>query len=380
VLLLAASVSGAAVANPPDVKKFSASLTLTQSAGYTAEYTLRNDETSNQTLGSANIAIPSAYGSITYVSGLPNGWSLTPTESQLELRSDNQVSLAPGQSLTFSFSIGRVGCGGPHEWTTRVKQSNTFNGTGNDFTLVGKQPATTVSSGTATRYSFDAVDSPQAKGAPVAFTLRALDDCGNQATSYGETAGVAFGSGPNSSIATSVTFSGGAATGSLAPTASQPAATLVATGALGNGTSSPFAIVDFLCTAGASCDVSDGQSGTFVSTTLSNGKLAVSFERGGSASCVAGSSLIGSRITLDPYYSTATAIELRWSKTEAPGTGVANFVLCWDKPNDGKAPAPLALCGRKPEGTCELRRSRNGVGELVIRIQLAPYDPQFDLG
>jgi hypothetical protein len=73
-------------------------------------------------------------------------------------------------------------------------------------------------------------------------------------------------------------------------------------------------------------------------------------------------------------------VELRWSKEEAPGTGVANFVLCLDKENDDIGFFVAPVCPKKTSlGTCEVKRSRNGVGELVIVLQLGE-DPVGSLG
>jgi len=64
-------------------------------------------------------------------------------------------------------------------------------------------------------------------------------------------------------------------------------------------------------------------------------------------------------------------------------TGVARFLRCWREPafaylvaqsctKQGKLPAGVKLC--------ELKRNRNGVGDLVIEFLIAPSDPYAGLG
>jgi hypothetical protein len=104
----------------------------------TMTLTINNDPTSPQTLGSMNLDAPlnlpivsasssaSPAGDVTYVaSGGVNG------TGELQIRN---LNLAAGSSATVTFNVQAPCAGGPFTWPTPVtKQSNDFNGTGNDF-------------------------------------------------------------------------------------------------------------------------------------------------------------------------------------------------------------------------------------------------------
>jgi hypothetical protein len=105
-------------------------------------------QVSHQTLGSANIQVDPAFGNISVslsASELASGWSiLQPVAGGLvELRSSG-TSLAPGASLAISVVADTPSSAGAYTWTTAVKQSNDFSGSGNDFTLLGSQPQVLV--------------------------------------------------------------------------------------------------------------------------------------------------------------------------------------------------------------------------------------------
>ena len=98
-----------------------------------------------QALGSANISVPSG------VTISPSSLSLTSTQPSfagtvstaggiIKLRN---LSLNPGKSVTLSVGI-QATCAPTapsYAFSTTVKQSNDFNGTGNDFVIKGAQPA-----------------------------------------------------------------------------------------------------------------------------------------------------------------------------------------------------------------------------------------------
>jgi hypothetical protein len=108
------------------------------SAGATTSMTLTisNAATSPSTLGSMNFDAPAGLtlsspsvqppGTVTLVSG----GSSTGTD-ELQIRN---LNLAAGSSVIVSFSVQAPCAGGPFQWPTpATKQSNDFNGTGNDF-------------------------------------------------------------------------------------------------------------------------------------------------------------------------------------------------------------------------------------------------------
>jgi hypothetical protein len=264
-----------------------------------------------------------------------------------------------------------------------VKQSNNFLGTGNDFTIVADQPSVTVAGGgTVTSFTIGTISSPQAVGAPFEVTVTARDACGNVASAYSGTAtlsGLATGASSSPTYGPLV-FDEGVASASVTAAAPQQDAQLtVSDGTITSDPSNDFDVVNVVCTSSSTtCEASDADAVTSVRAPVPQGdaKLAISFGDTGSA-CVP--NLIGSTVTLDPLgYSSPTQVTFEWEKSEAPGTGVANFVFCWSKP--GEAAEVLPKCGKRPQGTCELSRNRNGAGDLEILVRLDPADPEFELG
>jgi hypothetical protein len=101
-------------------------------------------KTSQQTLGSANIQVATAFGNVTASVSAP-GWSVIQpvTGGLVQLRSSG-VSLSPGQSVVVTVVADTPSATGAYSWSTAVKQSNDFSGSGNDFSLVGAQPQVLV--------------------------------------------------------------------------------------------------------------------------------------------------------------------------------------------------------------------------------------------
>ena len=106
--------------------------------------TNRADE---QKLGSADIAVPAGVtlsGPVSLVSSqAPFAGTVSATASALSLRN---MSLKPGRSVTVRLAA-RIACSAtPSGYVLAVtaKQANDFNGSGNDFTISGPQPALDV--------------------------------------------------------------------------------------------------------------------------------------------------------------------------------------------------------------------------------------------
>lgn len=101
-----------------------------------------------QLLGAVNITPPAGYDvtAAGFSGSAPSGASASVTAGVVQLRN---LSLAPNASVTVSMTTA-VGCAaGSGVWQTAAKQSNDFNGTGNDFTLTGPaSDRTTAASGT----------------------------------------------------------------------------------------------------------------------------------------------------------------------------------------------------------------------------------------
>jgi hypothetical protein len=105
-------------------------------------------KTSQQTLGSANIQVDPAFGNVS-ASVSATGWFVVQpvVGGLIQLRNSGPGSthaLAPGASLPVTVVADTPAATGAYTWTTDVKQSNDFSGTGNDFTISGGQPQVLV--------------------------------------------------------------------------------------------------------------------------------------------------------------------------------------------------------------------------------------------
>jgi hypothetical protein len=115
--------------------------TIPQNAPTSLDLTINNDSTSNGNLsiGSVNVTIPAG---VTVSSAQVGQTAVTPVGNVVPLRN---LSIAPGSSATLTMTVNAEnavsGC-----WATAAKQSNDFNGTGNNFTQHGGcSPITAVS-------------------------------------------------------------------------------------------------------------------------------------------------------------------------------------------------------------------------------------------
>lgn len=153
--VVALGVTFAPASSAAPVKKtFTASALVTDGEGHPAvlgdtsvlvSYTLTNTTRGPQTFGSANITVPE--GVTVDELPLPDvnpdypGFSVSyDSESRiLALRSTVNSGVLPGDSITIDVWVtGGSGCG--VVWTTAVKQSNDFSGSGNDLIGTGTSP------------------------------------------------------------------------------------------------------------------------------------------------------------------------------------------------------------------------------------------------
>lgn len=149
MLAVAAGISTAS----DDVKPFAASITASPDAsadagaqawaGAVPSVTIRiTNGAREQRIGSADITIPTG---IALAPGAPvvqsPAGTTAPAVAGGVIRLRN-LALKPGRSVDVTVSA-RIPCtpANPYTWTTRVKQSNDFNGTGNDFAISTPQPS-----------------------------------------------------------------------------------------------------------------------------------------------------------------------------------------------------------------------------------------------
>jgi hypothetical protein len=387
IALLAALMAGVVVigvgAAATATKNFTA--TIVQASQTTYTLTLTNGPSSTQPFGSANVTVPSEFSSVSVppAPNVPGGktWTSVLSGNTIELRAANTKSgLAPDESLTLTITA-TAPCGS-YSAPTRVKQSNNFLGTGNDF--AGSSPTFGVI-GPAASFVFGTIASPKVVGVPFNISATAKDACANTAIFYEGTASLT-GLNPNGNTQptpATLTFGSGSATAVVTAVKAQEDATLTATDGAATGTSNPpFDVVTRLCASSeASCSASHAD-GTSVSAPVPpSGTTILSLSGPGNSFTCAGTTYqnIGSSVLVDPTqggYTTPTIeITLEWSLATA---GPGSRVLCMSK-DDGVTYFEVKRCGRTPVAPCELDRTRSGdIMRSIVVID--PTDPEFELG
>lgn len=389
-VVIAVGSAGAATST----KYYSASIVPNnvQAGSSAAQFTLTltNTTASTQTLGSANftpppgwtIGAPAAGTTQAVTSDQGTNWNVSNVSNVIQFRATTSGdAIAPGHSVsaTVTTSVPCSAVGTKAAWTTQAKQSNSFNGPpGNDFVRTGSDPSVTISagSGSLASFVFASIDR-QAANTPFQVTVTAKDACGFTKTDY--SGGAALGGNlAGSPTYGPLTWSSGVGTASVTPSVSQSGAMLTATDGQVTGQSNSFDIFDAICTASTLCEASNPTTDvtTFVDSNtpatmgLMLGTPGAQFTCNGSTNHA-----VGSLVTIDPrnYAGSTYLVTLRYSKSAAPGTGVANFVVCLGKSGTF---TQLNPCKSKTGGTpCIDSRNRNGVGDLVIVLRLSPSDP-----
>lgn len=144
---------------------------------------------STQYLGSAKVTFPSGFavtpGSVTAPPG--KSWSvLSASGTSIILGnagSGTTMALAPGQAVNVSASVtAPLSSCGSQSVGTQVKQSNDFNGSGNDFTNTAPNPQLSVS-GALDHFELATVGN-QVAGVGFKVTATAWDTCGLKKTDY----------------------------------------------------------------------------------------------------------------------------------------------------------------------------------------------------
>ena len=150
VLLIGSNLT---VSAATDTKPYTAlwngtSSSTTIASGTSTVHLWINNQANPQTLGSANITVPTGYTLNSGSVDIPGG-SATKSGGTLQVRN---LNLAPGATVDVTMSV-TTPClaGGPAgTWAVIVKQANSFSGPpGNDFVNAGSAPTSTVA-GTST--------------------------------------------------------------------------------------------------------------------------------------------------------------------------------------------------------------------------------------
>ncbi len=336
---------------------------------------LTNDQSSNQSFGSAQVSIGmlsdvTSASSTPQVSYLSNslGWSETlvqasPAVFQLTSTTGQPV-VAPGGSVTIEFSVDAPATGSLPV-STEVKQSNDFLGKNNDFQLQGSVPSITVlayqltfahqpsdvqkSVPSSGNFSYMCpvvtvqVDYPDGSSAPVGGIPITITSAGTSDP------GLYFGTAPvpSSGITVETDSSGvatfGTCTSGLAATNLGSGYELQASGASASVSSNPFAVVQSLvdCPAGTctpptvTSTVMSGTTGTLSATNDSSGfQLLTSFGQDLYLSC--DSAVVGSN-PADPLQAV--------SSVAASGTLTLFFpkAIVNEVPNNGTPLMPICV-------------------------------------
>jgi hypothetical protein len=454
-LLVVAAVPAAAAKPQTTVKSYTAlgpSAPVPLAPGSGATITFSNARASSQAFASAQLTVPAAAGLSATTASVPAPWRVTDVTPSAALPSDPRVLLltntsptsagvAPGSSLDVTLYTTAASAGGTYTIPTRVKQSNDFSGTGNDFVLSGAQPVVqlgrpAVALSWATQPSTVQVSpgtsSPGATPVLVmcsAPSVRAVDDQGNTVTSFTGTVALAPESGDGglrlqgSTTLTATAVAGvatfGTCTSGLTATTLGFGDTLRASsGSLTPDVSEAFDVRQFYADCAASCTTPKlvGAGGTSVqvqadgSTTSS--RLTFDVGQGGWEHGSACNPDVGAP-TLNPYRDAVTVLvdhrtktaTLTWTKTAvqwSTNNGASQWGVCLaaaqpfypvagapgtygsvqDPPGSGLWVGLLRPCGGSgvaPLDPClaKLNKSNGGQQQAVVRIPDQPGDPRM---
>ncbi|MEX0990102.1 MAG: hypothetical protein WD206_07385 [Actinomycetota bacterium] len=300
------------------------------------------------------------------------------------LTSDASLSIAPDGTCGPSRCSATVA--GPHLVTADV---GAFSDTA-DLQVDPAAPDHLAFSQQPSRTEVDTTISP-------AVTVLVFDEFGNLAAGSATPVSLAIGPNPPDAGTLSgggpVAANGGVATfEDLSIDLSGVDYTLVATSpGLGSATSDAFEISDVLedCAQQGGCTGTVSDATTSATVTVpdyegidgQDGRLSLTLDPQNDADCAQATSASGSAIWVDPpageSFTAPVRIDLEIEKSEAPGTGVANFVFCKDD-GPGTPSERLPDCRKQhPSPPCVLKRSRSGVGDLLATILIQPLDPRL---
>jgi hypothetical protein len=411
--LLTGPVAGAATST----KFYTATVTPSTSiAGGTTTYTftIGDSSTSTQSLGSVNITVPADFTSVVVGAVTPppgKVWTATLAFGVISLRNPGPGStsrLSPGQSVSVLVTATAPTTCGSFTWTTAAKQSNDFNGTGNDFVLSGADPAiSTTGCQVADHVSFGQGPTDVQEASPItpAVTVLVQDASGNTVTSSTAAITLVIGTNPSGGVLSGASNCpagpgtvcqsavGGVATfADLSIDTAGTGYTLAASSpGLTGATSGAFNVFVVLapCVAGG-CVGSTGASATPTNTTVLQNvsiparQLDGTLELGsdpssepvaatfcGGQPCLAGSFIMQVVPPTNSTYLTDQPITvvLALDKSIAHGGGVPHFKVFSGSSLSGTG-TELATCPKTGPITekCVSEQHRDNAGDVVITI------------
>jgi hypothetical protein len=352
--------------------------------------TLTN-QTTTQQIGSANITSPFTV--------------LGQSDNVVRLRN---LALAPGASYSVDIHVDVPCAAGTYQWSVVAKQSNDFNGSGNDMTLSNGPIRSTVTAGCALKFTTQPQDARVGETisgtafdpAGPAVAVSVVDGDGNVITTSTAPVTVALGLGAPAGATLSGTKTVNAVAGVARFTDLKinlsGSYTLAATSpGLTAGTSSSFSIEDVAtfcaatdadCTTGNVPYPSNGRSNVNATAHgTAAGYLTLSFRPASQLDC-AGYAENAGNVTLVTGPDRTKLLTFTIDKTDmnaTPSNGAAQLEMCFGAPylfttkSGGQAMTGLLPdCGTPP---CVVSRKKDQAGDGIIVVQ-APggtQDPAF---
>jgi hypothetical protein len=408
VLLLVALVAviGSAQA-APTTKLYSATVRLTTGATIANKFTLtlKNDEKSKQTLGSANFTAPANFtvptSTQTPTNGAGHTWTIASNGTSLVTfrAASNAHALAPGESVSAIISDVAIpvgaGCGSA-TWVTQAKQSNDFSGQpGNDLEL-NAQASDLRPLGSFTVSTIETVEDGQhiparITGEPFTWTATAKDTCGATKTTYsGATLTHTFLTGASFTPPSGLNFSGGNGSGTveIVPQLTETGNNLTVTDAITGvtKTSNFFDVSDTLCTPADvdPCHWQDkkGNPGILADATAPppGANLGIGFNPILHFSCNSVTTPVGgSVVNINPRgYTAPFTVSLTYKKSVTGSGPASSFGVCVSEDDDGSTWTTAANCPSTPvpaNAPCVQTKKRTSGGDLLIVLYLTQEDP-----
>ena len=421
--LIAAVVAVATASAAPSKKNYTVKVAVTKPTvgavnpqNFTV--TITNDRSSNTTLGSVNVTLPTGFTADS-ASTSRDGWAAGTTivtdsqgTSTIQLRSTSNA-LAPTQVMVVQVHVSSpsnlpitaaslTGCAGTATWSSSAKQSNDYNGTNNWFTLISSAADLTPLGsfawdpiGTTVNGVFaPAIYTTRAANYPSPSpTVRAFDTCGAPKTDYSGPTTLAYSGAPDKVTVSGPTWSttptplSRVGTVAIAPTIAETSRKLTLTDNLTgiSGASDPFDTQDRICTvADASCTWGNGNSINASSNGPSQGSLGVGFNPVVQFSCNGANNIVPlgqTVITIAPHGTSASStnpyqVTIVYSK-QASGTGSANaFVFCIssdDGANWTTLPSCSAAAGTTVDCVFDQKRVTGGALQVILSLIGDPY-------
>ena len=418
--LVAGVVAVATARAAPTKKNFTVRVAVRDNtvSHQTFTVTLKNDPSSNTTLGSANISPPAGFTFDTdpaKAGADQTGWSATVVGNVLQIRSaSSSDALAPGHSMTAFVRVDTpalptTGCNAA--WSALAKQSNDFNGTNNWFTQLltasDMQPLgsfvfapvqSVVSGPNNTQIAVPQIRTVP-PGSSTQISIKALDSCGNPDTDYsGATLNREQGFGLVNATFSDLTWStkiDGSRVGSASLTpvdvevgdqfTVDDSTTKISAKSVSTGGRPTFDVVETICSAGQSCIWSDKNKPISATSTVptvnGNEALGLGYQPFSTSSVQCGTGTftpVGDIVRIDPYnYDSASTliIVITYDKSLV-GTGPASTLNVCKTTANGEAGtwSVVSACGNTPVAPCVDVTKVSG-GNFQATLYLKPSDP-----